>query len=101
MANKRSLYREPDVLKEVQTWFDTTTIYENSLHELFYEYTQSMTDKPVGEFNHRCVMSYEDFGRALYALGIVDVSTASHDRSLYRQLASWRPSLNQIKRWKV
>jgi hypothetical protein len=72
---------------------------EKTLPELFMEYNRFIADQPI-EYGPEHFMSYEDFGRCLHAIGVVDVTEGQHD-PVYKQLEDWRPSLDQIRRLKV
>lgn len=103
MGNKAAAYRSDEVRQAVQEWFDLSTGYmaspqrEEGLGVLFLEYTRWLLDKDDARIG--AVVDYEAFGRTLYALGVDNIGTDGI--TLYKQLPTWRPSLDQVRRFKV
>lgn len=99
MANKLAVYRQPTVQEQVQAWFNTTFQWERSLDidKLFKQYVSFILDEP---WEPDYLMGLEDFARTMYSLGIIDI-TEGGDTPIYDQLEEWRPSLDQIRRFKL
>lgn len=103
MANRVAIYRQDYVLAAVNRWWKHSTGYmdypkrECEFGYLFREYTRFIADDSDSDM--RCIVEPADFSRCLYALGILDVTTQGVPaQAVYKQLAEWKPSLDQIKR---
>lgn len=106
MANKVSNYRQEHIKAKVQEWYDHATGFmdypkrEREFGYLFREYTRFVADDFDSDMS--CIMGHEDFSRCLYALGIMLLTTPdSTALPVYKQLDSWKPSLDQIKRHEI
>lgn len=109
MANKRAGYRTRLVLDAVQRWYDYRTAdesirrLEQPLVTSFWQYTRwVVSPSPTFvEQSYEAVVAYDDFCRALFALGVVNIVTEDDKPPIYTQLPEWRPSLDLVRRFKV
>lgn len=86
------------VFTEVQAWLDSNlSDYQHGMQGMFWAYTRDMLE----ENKLHGIMDYEDFCRCVYSLGVVNIIDDDTLTPIYRQLPTWRPSLDRIRRLEV